>query len=508
MDWTLPRLRGGFLAKGAVLLALLLLGDWMFFQRTLWAGHFGFYGLAMIAAALAVRPALRHNRRAALAIALAATCALAAVLDFGGLSFLLFWIALGMATLLPGTGRFDDGWRWFQRLVFHGFASLVGPLVDWVKLARAKRRRGPRRKGLRAVLSVLALPVLGSVTILWLFALANPVVEKLLAGLSLPSFDEMSVVRVLLWGLLGLLGWGTLRPRLTNRLFGTFDGRGDAVLPGVSLASVTLSLMAFNTLFLLQNAMDLAWLWGLLPLPEDMTLADYAHRGAYPLIATALLAALFVLIALRPGSQTADNRTVRALVIAWLAQNVFLVFSSILRTLDYIEAYGLSLLRISALLWMGLVALGLVLVGWRMVRGKSAGWLINANLAAAGVLLIACSFTSLGEIAARYNIAHARELGGTGVDLDLCYLNQLDSAALVPLAELERRPGLDPVFRSRVSVVRQMIHWRTAEDVIDGGWTWRSAQRLRTVAGMPFTIGFARHACNGADGGAEPAYVD
>ena len=511
MEWTLPRLRGGFWAKAAVLAVLVVLGDWMFFQRTLWAGHFGLYGLAMIGGGLAVRPALSHDRRARFAMALAATYAAAAVFDFGMLAFLLFWLALGMGTLLPGTGRFDDGWRSFQRMVFHGLASLVGPLVDWMRLSRARRRQaregqGPR-KCLRAVIAVLALPVLGSAVIVWLFAMANPVVEDLLAGLSLPAFDGMTLLRMMLWALLGLLGWGMLRPRLATRLFGTFDGRGDAVMPGVSPVSVLLSLAAFNLLFAMQNAMDIAWLWGLMPLPQDMTLADYAHRGAYPLIATALLAALFVLVVLRPGSQTAQSRAIRTLVIAWLGQNVFLVFSSILRTLDYVGVYGLSMLRLAALLWMGLVALGLVLVGWRMVREKSAGWLINANLIAAGVLLTACCFIDLGGIVARYNIAHARELGGKGVALDLCYLSALDGEALLPLAELERRPGLDPAFRARVSTVRQAVHLRLARDVVDGGWTWRSAQRLRAVADMPLTIGYDRYSCNG-NAYAEPAAID
>ena len=34
---------------------------------------------------------------------------------------------------------------------------------------------------------------------------------------------------------------------------------------------------------------------------------DYVHQGAYPLIVTALLAALFVLVTLRPGSDTASR---------------------------------------------------------------------------------------------------------------------------------------------------------------------------------------------------------
>ena len=60
------------------------------------------------------------------------------------------------------------------------------------------------------------------------------------------------------------------------------------------------SLILFNALFALQTGLDLAYLWGGANLPDGMSHAEYAHRGAYPLIATALLAAGFVLIAMRP----------------------------------------------------------------------------------------------------------------------------------------------------------------------------------------------------------------
>ena len=66
---------------------------------------------------------------------------------------------------------------------------------------------------------------------------------------------------------------------------------------------MTLSLAAFNLIFALQNGLDIFFLWSGAPLPEGMTLAEYAHRGAYPLIATALLAGLFVLVTMRPRSR-------------------------------------------------------------------------------------------------------------------------------------------------------------------------------------------------------------
>ena len=46
------------------------------------------------------------------------------------------------------------------------------------------------------------------------------------------------------------------------------------------------SLILFNALFALQTVLDLTYLWGGASLPDGMSHAEYAHRGAYPLIAT------------------------------------------------------------------------------------------------------------------------------------------------------------------------------------------------------------------------------
>src|SRR3546814_12605508 len=114
------------------------------------------------------------------------------------------------------------------------------------------------------------------------------------------------------------------------------------------------TLFPYTTLFRSQNALDIAFLWSGAALPGHVTLAEYAHRGAYTLIATALLAGLFVLVVLRPGEAATRSPRVRGLVVLWIAQNVLLVASSILRTGDYIAAYGLTSFRIEALAWVGL----------------------------------------------------------------------------------------------------------------------------------------------------------
>ena len=96
-------------------------------------------------------------------------------------------------------------------------------------------------------------------------------------------------------------------------------------------AGVLLAVILFNLLFLLQNVLDIEYLWSGAALPAGMSYAEYAHRGAYPLILTALLAGLLTLIAFRRQSTGAGWKWARILVYVWLLQNVFLVASSLLR---------------------------------------------------------------------------------------------------------------------------------------------------------------------------------
>lgn len=474
----LSRLRwdGAFALKLMVTALMVTLGNYVFWEQRQVLGVQGLFMLGLCAALLTARPAVRRDRRALIALGFAALYALSQLWDPSPLAFALFWVAIGLATLLPGSARFDDGWRWFQRLVVHGFKSLFGPLIDLGKLDRLRRRRPARPLGLRRSAGVLVLPVLGSAVFLWLFAAANPVIARFLHDLTPPDFDWLIVPHMIVLGFLALITWGVLRPRPPRRTFGTFDGSGDLRLPGFSPASVTLALVMFNGLFALQNAMDLAYLSGLAELPKGIVLSEYAHRGAYPLVATALLAALFVLVALRPGSSTAQSPKVRGLVILWTLQNLMLVASAAWRTWDYVLSYDLTRLRIAALLWMALVAVGLVLVLYRMLRAKSASWLINANLVTSGLLLTAVCFIDLGAVAASWNVRHAREIDGKGARLDLCYLYELRGSALLPLVELEQHSIGD--LQQNARAVRRQLMDRLAHQNADGGWSLLLDRRL------------------------------
>lgn len=487
-----------FWVKFGAALALVALGDALFYQMDRGGSTIGVFAGAWLVAALAAGRAMRHDRRALICLGAAGIFAAALVLDPSLLAWVLFWTALSMAALLPGTAAFDDAWRWLQRLMVHGCLNMIGPAIDSFKLRRLHSFPSWQH-GMRGLLPILVVPLIGSAVILTLFSAANPVIGDMFSRLSLPALSASQVFRTIFWAMLFTVVWGAFRPRRNNRLLSTFDGTGDMDLPGVNVLSILLSLALFNMLFLLQNALDIAYLWGGVPLPDGMTLAEYAHRGAYPLIGTALLAGGFVIVTLRPGSRTASHQHIRTLLVLWIGQNIFLVASTMLRTLDYVEVYSLTRLRIAALAWMAIVAVGLALICWRMLRSKSTSWLINTNCAVAAFVLAAFCFVDTGAMAAAWNVRHAREVGGKGAALDLCYLNSLGGSALLSLVHLEQQ-RLAPRFAARVRRVRQNVLGDVAREQQDGSWTVRNALRLQNAKrqlGNPVPLPYDNWDCTG-----------
>ncbi len=489
-------IRGGpqdysFLLKMVGAAMLVTLADLLFYlQRA--GSTLGLFALALLLLTVFVRPGTLRNWPARCAVAAAALFTLVLAADPGLLAALLYWTALTMAALMPRTARFDDGWRWLQRLGLQALIAPFGLYRDRIIARRARRRRKPI--GLARKALVLILPLAGSAVFITLFAQANPLIGDAFARLDLRfRFDLLTVIRMFFWLTVLVMVWSVLRPaRVRLNPAGPGIDPGFA-LPGVTVASVTLSLAAFNLIFLAQNGLDLAFLWSGAPLPDGMTLAEYAHRGAYPLIATALLAGLFVLVTLRPGSATAGSRPIRLLVTLWIAQNLLLVASTMLRTFDYIEAYSLTRLRIAALIWMALVAVGLALICYRLLRAKSGAWLINANMLAALIVLGLSSTVDFGRMAAAWNVRHAREAGGSGAALDLCYLSRLGSSALLPLIEIEGR-RIPPELRDRLAWLRTRTMAELARDQADWhGWTWRGARRLEAANARAAALRLRRH---------------
>ena len=243
-----------------------------------------------------------------------------------------------------------------------------------------------------------AFPIGGAFVIGGLLLSANPVLWDFVMH---ANVSTVWLSRVMFWLGVAILSWPLLQgrdyapisiPKTTVPMFNM----------GLNARSVLRALWVFNLLIGLQSLLDVAILFGGAELPTGMSYAQYAHRGAYPLLAMALLAGGFALSA-RPFIN--GMRFIRPLLFLWIAQNVIVCMSALLRLDLYIDVYGLTYMRIYAQVWMILVAIGLTLTFWQILRGYSNLWLLLRTLMlGVGVLYAAC-FVNIAKVIVDHNMA-------------------------------------------------------------------------------------------------------
>lgn len=467
-------------AKLAMALLLAALADWLFYGQRIGLS-LAVFATAIACASLLANHATLNRRRAATGGAFVALGLAPVVEQLNTLSFLILIAALLVGLLLatnPETTGLANRARALRSFVLFGFLRFFPEalqVLNWSAFTRG--------------IALWLLPMILSTVFVALFAAANPVIERWVSLLN-PKLvlEYVSVWRVLFWTSMLALAWPFIHVRWQSKKAAVAAATDAAepeprapVIPAELLGPSTIlrSLILFNLLFAAQSILDGIYLWGHAALPDNLTYAAYAHRGAYPLIATALLAAAFVLVAMRPGGPAEKSRVIRPLVYLWVGQNVLLVASSIRRLDLYVDIYMLTYWRIAAFIWMGLVALGLILIVARIVLDRSNQWLIGANLIALTIALYGCSLVNFDALIADYNVAHSREVSGKGVQIDIDYLLTLGPQA-VPA--IDKAFALRPAAREGCLVPRRdRLVEQQRQDLAWRSWSfrnWRLQRRL------------------------------
>jgi len=381
------------------------------------------------------------------------------------LSLLFFFGGLPVAlSLLAGRRPFGALRYWWR-----------GPVFSGASLLQIARNPVPKidARPLQKVALTWALPVGVGLIFASLLVQANPVLE--LWAVSLPSMNVQlpSLERMLFWSGLAILLWPALclvqfAPKLSpDPGPDVFGPRRIPVV--INAGSILRSLVIFNLLFVVQNIMDVAVLLGGAGLPEGMSYAEYAHRGAYPLVALALLSGGFALLA-RPFITAAP--VLKTLLVIWVVQTVWLTLSSVARLEMYVDVYGLTRLRIAAAIWMCLVASGLGLILWQILKGLPNLWMIKRTCALGVCALYISCFTSFDATIGWYNLNRA-------VIADRGYLCDLSEDAIPAILRYSGQ-SLKTFCRDQYAHIK-LSHpddWRE--------WGFRNARTRRSVAEIEF----------------------
>jgi hypothetical protein len=307
---------------------------------------------------------------------------------------------------------------------------------------------------------------LGLVFVFLLLA-ANPIADQWLGQIMKADVSMPSGSRLAFWFCLAPFLWTVLAlPRMHERLRAAPAGRkiGPKREGLINANSTARALVLFNAVFAVQTVLDIVFLYGDVGLPLGITYAEYAHRGAYPLLITALLAGGFALLT---RHWTNGSQVLRGLLLLFVAQNVALVVSSLFRLSLYIEVYGLTHLRIAAAIWMGLVAIGLIFVMWQVWKGLDNPWMLTRVGALGAGVLYLCAFVSFDAMIARHNLTQEPKR-------DHYYICQLGDAAQPVILAHENTLGRSVCGRRYT--VKSPADWRE--------WGFRNARARNSLAAL------------------------
>ncbi|MET7856200.1 DUF4173 domain-containing protein [Streptomyces sp. NPDC005318] len=410
-------------AVATALLSALLLGDGLGPNLLIVAVP------AALAAFFAARAAGRRLRpwTAVWGVGGLALLAVPALRDAGWPTFLAVVSAVALGSLALHGGR-----SWLG--VFLGSVGLFSSVAEGLKWggrgARARMAGSRDRWGVAfrsTAVAVVLLIVFGA-----LFASADAAFADVLGSLIPDVSLGDSPWRLFLFvvGLVGALAAAHTAAapvrwdRITVRA-GTARGRLEWALP----------LIVLNLLFAVFLAIQLTVLLGgydKVMAETDLSYSAYARQGFWQLLWATLLTLLVIALALRwaPRGAPRDRTLVRS-VLGVLCLLTLVVVASALRRMDlYVDAYGLTRLRISVAaveLWLGVV---LVLIMAAGVFG--ARLLPRAVAASAAVGVLAFGLVSPDGLIAEQNVQRFRN--DHAIDVD--YLRGLSADAVPALDTL------------------------------------------------------------------------
>lgn len=317
------------------------------------------------------------------------------------------------------------------------------------QLLGAKEGKPARNFGWRRM-RIFWLPLLIVIGFVIIYSLANPgfgrLVDRVIGKIEnsftwLFQYVEVDIIMIFIVGML-LSSFFLIRSRV--KTIAEEDDKASDVLirertPRYNHSNLGLKnefrsalflFGALNVILLILNIIDIDSVWIRFEW-EGQYLKEFVHVGTYLLIFAILISILLVLYFFRRNLNFyRQNKWLKRLCYAWLAQNVFLTLSVGLRNLYYIDHFALAYKRIAVIFFLALTVFGLVTVYLKVREKKSLFYLIRVNLFTWFVVLSLSTCFNWDRIIARYNFGNA--------DHSFVHLNFMAGLSNSALPELDK----------------------------------------------------------------------
>ena len=311
------------------------------------------------------------------------------------------------------------------------FGVLIEPfrfLRDDLGGVGAALGRSGRFRGVARGLALAAIPVLvfGS-----LLASADSLFSDIVGSVFRVDaggfFQVLGIALLVAWVVIGILRFALGRSPLMA------IPRDTPYLGTTEVVTVLATLAAMFSLFV---GIQFAYLFGgasTIRGTRGLTTAEYYRQGFFQLVVVAALVALLVLVLdwWHRSPEGAPHGAVVALFETLIALTGVMVVSAIVRLQVYLDAFGISRLRVYTAAFVVWIAAVLVMLAVTVVRGRRERFAPGA-IAAAFIVVLGLNVANPDALIARVNIDRHLE---TGVELDLEYLGTLSDDAVPTIVD-------------------------------------------------------------------------
>jgi hypothetical protein len=115
-------------------------------------------------------------------------------------------------------------------------------------------------------------------------------------------------------------------------------------------------------------------------MPKGITQAQFVHNGVGTLIFSIVLGASIICYLFKGELNFIQkNKTIKLLVYAWIAQNIFMVISTLLRNNLYVQNCGLTGKRIGVYYYLFFTIIGLLFTAYKIHKQKTVYFLYATN---------------------------------------------------------------------------------------------------------------------------------
>ena len=415
----------------------------------------------------------RQNARSIVCLILAALSGVQfAIFDNLFIDFLnfLFLTCLFVYWICISTGRGIDGklsvymiGDAFKQFIIMPFSN-YGCCIGGMKKGLANQKKG---KGILAALIgvLIFMPLIAAV--LNLLISADLAFESFVGRV----FDFISVDKVLTYIIQFLFGipvafylygliYGNVTGRHSDKISAQSVDNAAEVIKIAPKATIYSVLTVFNIIYLAFFAVQAAYFFSAFggELPDTFTYAEYARRGFFELCMVAGINLLVLTVShlTVKRAKGEESKALKVLTVMISLFTILLIVTALSKMAMYIDAYGLTQLRLFTSWFMVLLLFVFLIICVRQFRKFNSPRLIIAGFV---VMFMLLSYGNADGLIAKYNIA--RFEAGTLPALDIGAIYELSDAAVPYVYDLYlNTDDNDPELRQKLeSYIRDSAYY-------------------------------------------------